>query len=515
MLNEYVVRLESLRDGQYPIPEEIQGNLVDGDQDAKKAAIEDLTNLEGEIPFGRRLRGAIQKDVQLEQPRNFALHNAEVFSATCALEKDPTINKCVKGLSNPPTPLLLRLGSFLHDIGKALDQARHPILGWHILVDLCSVAGPDKEDKKLLLDGLSALSIPSRAEFFRSLAGLVRDHDKFGNLTTGEASYVILDSLIQFGASSLSTDLSPGQVELLWCLNVADIAGTKAAEARTGEPGVKLAGKLLRPDIADCLMRDLGTAQKAFTNSETAKITDGLRVGSEAREATVERIRRILVARADKWPGLSQEFTADHIQAVLETHFAPRNLTAFCRDFAMVAKLDYALQFWSDLADFVYVTEAIAATGLDVEITDAFEAAQRRRDPTVPRYWYLAHKDFERGEKGEWVQMIIHTLGNTTDLGTTLRRLLCERVDEDHLRQIVDKQTDLLISILRRVVTAYQSLIRGGSLSERAAIGVGFGYLRRDDPEKQRALLGLLAGDGRERGLRWLIDEIASWEMLA
>lgn len=515
MLDEYVVRLESLRDvGQYPIPNEIQKTLVDGDQDDKKEAIKRLTELEKEIPFCRRLRGAIQKDVGLEQPRNFALHNGEVFSATCALAIDPTINECVAGLSDPLTSLLLRLGSFLHDIGKALDQARHPILGWHILVDLCSVAGPDKEDKKQLLEGLSTLGISSPAAFFRRLAGLVRDHDKFGNLTTGEASYVILDSLIQFGASSFSTGLSLGQVELLWCLNVADIAGTKAAQARTGEPGVELAGKLIRPDIADCLKQDLSKVQEAFIYSETAKITDELRVRSESREATVERIRRILVARADKWPGLSQGFTGDHIQAVLETHFAPRNLTAFCRDFAMVAKLDYALQFWSDVADFVYVTEAIAARGLDIEITDAFEAAERVGDPALPRNWNLANRDFRRGEKGEWVQMIILTVGKNTKLGKTLCDLLCT-VDEDHLRQIVDKQTDLLISILRRVVTAYQSLIRGGSVSERAAIGVGFGYLRRDDPEKQRALLGLLAGDGRERGLRWLIDEIASWEMLA
>ena len=50
-----------------------------------------------------------------------------------------------------------------------------------------------------------------------------------------------------------------------------------------------------------------------------------------------------------------------------------------------------------------------------------------------------------------------------------------------------------------------------------AAIGVGFSYLRSDDREKRLALYELLTGggDGRERGLRWLIDEIASWDMLA
>ncbi|HXI26236.1 MAG TPA: hypothetical protein VNG71_20450, partial [Pyrinomonadaceae bacterium] len=424
MLDEYAVRLEALREvGQYPIPNEIQKTLVDGDQDDKEEAIKRLTELERKIPFGRRLRGAIQKDVGLEQPRNFALHNGEVFSATCALAIDPTINKCVTGLSDPPTSLLLRLGSFLHDIGKALDQARHPILGWHILVDLCSVAGPDKEDKNLLIGGLRDLGVPSPEVFFRSLAGLVRDHDKFGNLTTGEASYVILDSLIQFGASSFPTGLSVGQVDLLWCLNVADIAGTKAAQARTGEPGVELAGKLVRPDIADYLEQDLGKVQPVFRNIETATITDDLRVRSESREATVERIRRILVARADKWPGLSERFTGDHIQAVLETHFAPRNLTAFCRDFAMVAKLDYALQFWSELADFVYVTESIAAASLDIEITDAFEAAERVGDPALPSNWNLANRDFRRGEKGEWVQMIILTVGKAK-LGKTLCDLL-------------------------------------------------------------------------------------------
>src|SRR5216684_2936925 len=108
MLDEYAVRLESLRDvGQYPFPEEIQLELVGGAQDAKEVAILQLTSLERKIPFGRRLRGAIQKDIGLEQPRNFALHNGEVFSATCALAIDPTINECVAGLSDPLTSLLL------------------------------------------------------------------------------------------------------------------------------------------------------------------------------------------------------------------------------------------------------------------------------------------------------------------------------------------------------------------------------------------------------------------------
>ncbi|MGH9429368.1 MAG: hypothetical protein ACRD2L_24045, partial [Terriglobia bacterium] len=337
---------------------------------------------------------------------------------------------------------------------------------------------------------------------------------------------VILGSMMHFGRGNV--DISLTQLRDSWLLNLADIGGTVTARPRSSKN--KLAERLkVRDDKFDALTSDWEVAAKILKeNSKSfSGALDGLRQISGTPEFTVKRIKRLLIERSSGWGLFNSDSLDDLIEAALETHFSPRDLLPFCRDLGMVAKLDYALQFWNELADYICVKKI---TGWDPnsdlmnniyhdltqpEPETQIEAIFRKGDKTYAE-WHRTYAEYKIGEKSPWIGFIAELVRRVPTLGIRDRL-----VKEAHARgleeEIARTQADLLIAILRRIVAAYRGLIRGGGISDNAPIGVGFSYLRSDDKEKQLALYELLSSseDGRERGLRWLIDEIASWELLA
>jgi hypothetical protein len=451
------------------------------------------------------------------------LHNRDVFALVGQIFANlPELDGHAKGIAKGIDELLerrLRLAAFLHDTGKALEQSRHPILGWHVLLDLASVGTSDKEAKQILLTNLKKINASRPEAEYRWLARLIRDHDKFGVISTGEASYVILGSLMHYGRADAATSLS--QLRDTWLLNLADIGGTLAAQPSRDElerlPAL-LQKLKIRRDKFDALTADWRVVSDMISGRTFSSALEGLRQASETPEYTVTRIRRLLLERASTWFTLPVYFSEDLIQEALETHFAPRDLLSFCRELGMVAKLDYALQFWNELADYLYIKE-ILDEGVNQIVTDELTKKENRPSygDTIPIDWFRAYTDYNaHRDHSPWIGLIAELAGRSS--GANIRLILADRARQTAKEErIARKQADLLIAILRRVVVAYHGLIRGTNVSETAAIGVGFSYLRSDDREKKLALYELLTGggDGRERGLRWLIDEIASWDMLA
>lgn len=537
--------LDKILKGNYP--EALQVNLEDADPNNDPAKrLEDAANdLQARdlsaIPFGFRVRHAIVKDLRSTPARfrNFAGHNKDVFEHINILfanfdvltERTKGIDKDLGEKDRLRERLLL--AALLHDIGKALDVARHPTLGWHVLFDLALVGKSDRNARDELIKQLGEAGFANPAEEYRRLAWFVRDHDKFGVISTGEASYVILASLISVGRDAAERSIA--QIRDTWLLNIADIAGTKDAKPTPNDIGKdKLADSLdVRADKLEALTSDWNRVYAVLKDRNYAKVIEGLRELSETPELTVQRVRRLLTERAGNWPGLREAFSDDVVQEAIETHLSPRDFLPFCRDFAMVAKLDYALQFWSELADYSYIRQILhdptspgATRIFEILAAEDDRPGQNRRPgggPRLPEGWAAAYSDFGKGDQSRWIGLLVDFRRNheLRDVWQKIQKELTESMDRDMARaraeRIARNQAGLLIAILRRIVTAYQGLIRGGIASERAAIGVGFSYLRSDDAEKRFALYELLSGggDGRERGLRWLIDEIASWEMLA
>lgn len=488
------------------------------------------------IPFGTRLKVAIDKDFgNRSRFRNFAWHNQAVFGYVDRL-KDLRMalggaERTLDPGRDEPTWRRLRLTAFLHDIGKALDPSRHPILGWHILIDLASVGPSDREAAQAIRQGLETAKGTNGAEEYRRFALLVRDHDKFGNITTGEASYVVLARLVSLGSQ---TGRSLQQLRDTWLLNLADMAGTYDARLPHRSPArarTPAQADAKRPDVAkaldvrldnfDALIADWKTIVAVLSQASYAAVTRGLREASETPEFTLQRIRRLLIARAGSWPRLLDALTLEVVEEALETHVSCNDLLPFCRDFAMVAKLDYALQFWNELADYLYFRNALTGSSAKAQkaqdVEDILATSNNEKNLPQGESLAMAWGDFQRQEYCGWLGLLVGLSRNTEGkkVWDKVRDIL-EEIDPEVVKHIARNQAGLLIAILRRVVMAYRGLIRGGG-SDGTAIGVGFSYLRSDDPEKRYALYELLSGggDARERGLRWLIDEIASWEMLA
>jgi hypothetical protein len=253
-----------------------------------------------------------------------------------------------------PRKKFLLWAAFYHDIGKAIERARHGAEGADIIKDSHAA------DRELFWKvGIS------RPEIFR-LACLVRFHDYFGTLATGEASYLLFMEVFfpptnpflyhEPLAAALQPE-APGaggawpQDELffddLFLLNVADIAAS--VDQLTWEKAIVLMHDYaqLRPRV------ELSREKVCCLDEMTARLHE------DSVTHTAERIRRLLregvQAGVEPDPEGSDELTRrearDHffeledIQPVIRTLTGLNLPASFYDAFALTAKLDYGLPF--------------------------------------------------------------------------------------------------------------------------------------------------------------------------
>jgi hypothetical protein len=211
----------------------------------------------------------------------------------------------------------LRVAALYHDIGKYVSTDRHPTIGWYLVSSMY----PEERDKLQLL--------LTRTEF-RTLLTIIRDHDKFGVLSSGEASLPLLASI-----TNLMQEEVKIQEQRLTGLMLVSLADMSASFPLTS-------------CVAGTVMRDWSRFIKALENAWGDRGRLLPHVVQEARqyESTVERIRRLLltVSRDDsgRWPTIDDK---ELISDILKTTFTNR-IDVFCEDFALVAKLDYSLRFF-------------------------------------------------------------------------------------------------------------------------------------------------------------------------
>lgn len=211
----------------------------------------------------------------------------------------------------------LRVAALYHDIGKFVNTDRHPTIGWYLVSSMY----PDERAKLQLL--------LTRTEF-RTLLTIIRDHDKFGVLSSGEASLPLLASI-----TNLMQEEVKIQEQRLTALMLVSLADMSASFPLTS-------------CVAGTVMRDWSRFIKALENAWGDRGRLLPYVVQEARqyESTVERIRRLLltVSRDDsgRWPTIDDK---ELISDILKTTFTNR-IDVFCEDFALVAKLDYSLRFF-------------------------------------------------------------------------------------------------------------------------------------------------------------------------
>lgn len=211
----------------------------------------------------------------------------------------------------------LRVAALYHDIGKYINTERHPTIGWYLVSSMY----PDERAK---LQGLL-----TRTEL-RTLLTIIRDHDKFGVLSSGEASLPLLAS-----TTNLMQEEVKIQEQRLTALMLVSLADMSASFPLTS-------------CVAGTVIQDWSRFIKALENAWGDRGRLLPHVVQEARqyESTVERIRRLLltVSRDDsgQWAAIDDK---ELISDILKTTFTNR-IDIFCEDFALVAKLDYSLRFF-------------------------------------------------------------------------------------------------------------------------------------------------------------------------
>lgn len=215
----------------------------------------------------------------------------------------------------------LLVAAFYHDLGKLIQRDRHSIEGYHYIVNV------DLIEAERLRDMLGDY-------WFRLLSQLVKYHDLFGIISTGEGSVSVLIDAITFHLSTVEEQQTI--LSLLLFLTLADISGV--ISLKTPKAGT-LASDWHR--LCKYLKASNGDRQKFATNL----------IASEQNPAqAIERIRRLLLEGApDKFVPYfdSPARICDILKVIMGTQFYD-----FWTDFALVCKFDYALRFIKSLENY-------------------------------------------------------------------------------------------------------------------------------------------------------------------
>jgi hypothetical protein len=211
----------------------------------------------------------------------------------------------------------LRVAALYHDIGKYINIDRHPTIGWYLVSSMY----PDERAK------LQAML--TRTEL-RTLLTIIRDHDKFGVLSTGEASLPLLASVTNLMQEEVKT-----QEQRLTALMLVSLADMSASFP-------------LSSCVAGTVIRDWGRFIRALENAwgDRGRLLPYVLQEAQQYDSTLERIRRLLREASRDVTGPGEAINdRELISDVLKTTFMNR-IDVFCQDFALIAKLDYSLRFF-------------------------------------------------------------------------------------------------------------------------------------------------------------------------
>jgi hypothetical protein len=332
-----------------------------------KAGFPSLDDLK-RFPFGKQLSDLYSRED--EDGRDFRVHAPKVLNAmNTLLSNEPErlihdinrddqqrfsetklhISKLFSSFDDN-AQAFFRIAALYHDVGKYIIRERHPTIGWYTLEYL------RPEDKKTLRSLLG-----EREDYLQLLLIMVRDHDEFGVLSTGEASYPILLR----PAHSLGHSLFDQKriISAIMWLNLADMAGT---------PGIDLFSYDLHK-----VLNDLEWFLNALDHCSDGKERLDHYVIKEASKErhVVRRISRLLLEASRDIPSRIAELrqpspleyvgsdlrqtgqeewmvhrlVRQQLETVYSTQIPRRN---FAREFTHICKLDYGKRFFKSLAEY-------------------------------------------------------------------------------------------------------------------------------------------------------------------
>jgi len=265
-------------------------------------------------------------------------------------------NKCWGQLTSPSifgtykkfAEEFLRVAALYHDIGKTMSDDHHVSRGVHLMRD---VNGNNRQAVEALFS-----NVGDRRCFWNVL----RHHDIFGTLCTGEASYPALVDMVAWYPSK---DVAPSpfhsplaQISLLLWLNIADVNASLAVIPAVRGISTVEAGRYLS-DWNHFYGHFSEERQPLTTNREDFKRWALQRAATA--EMTIQRITRIVASCYKRIVGsISPEIEAQIatlMEEELQALHGPR-FERFCYRFARFCKIDYGLRFFYKLMDYARKT---------------------------------------------------------------------------------------------------------------------------------------------------------------
>lgn len=289
----------------------------------------------------------------------------------------------------------LTLCALYHDLGKVIRRDRHPEIGANLLRSF-----NETEQKNLVRllaesanDGGDEDAANNR---FSRLVSVVRHHDKFGVVSTGEASLPIFSDILYFRSDE---DSLPGilkNVTMVMLTNLADIAAVlppsgneskskaydlagqvyQLREGRQSNQLLAAHGEKTEDDVlaelgelclnpAVCLgltenklrkvLGDWHLLIKAIEHPDVRGDRGHLRFHLTQLERnparTLERILRLLrtcSSQAGAWE-IGKHITSTQVESVLVGTLGSHQFQRFCDELATVVKLDYGLRFFTSV----------------------------------------------------------------------------------------------------------------------------------------------------------------------
>jgi len=237
-----------------------------------------------------------------------------------------------------------RLLALYHDIGKSVITERHPTVGWHLVKDVYHqqvleqlypfILGRDYENWQRELTAASGNideidQSDDERRLLKIFNSVVRYHDYFGILSTGEGSLPIMVDLVDLRG----VDPKDAQelFSILMLFNLADVYGSVP----------QLLPQKVNTFCTDWEMSCNSIASEQVHGDRELFFADLLK-HSQTAEATIERIWRLMFEGApEQW---QRKIHPDVVEEVFKDVTLSR-MYPFIKNFALFCKLDYCLAF--------------------------------------------------------------------------------------------------------------------------------------------------------------------------
>ena len=282
------------------------------------------------------------------------------------------------GMQDTDKQPMYRLEAFLHDVGKSLVHMRHPSRGKY-LVERLDVAERDRL--------LGMIGPP----MFKQLVSVIAYHDRFGVISTGEASYGILADMVSRDSRDKDVKVETDAIGHIFVVNLVDMLAAI--------PEGQLSDKIM-PYMNDWRVScSDGNSPLQTSMGKREHFETRLLELSADNEWTIERVSRLLkesyrMAMPDKperstakskWPDVGEMDFRSPSQQALET-ISSIQWDDFKTDFAHVVKFDYLLNLttqvtrigWPQHCDMTRL--AVCLVAVVKKLVEQFADLIRRRE---------------------------------------------------------------------------------------------------------------------------------------